>query len=122
MNAFVLGITSHCENRSTQSEGDVSYAVGEEANRSGHVAQWIARWTSDPEVVGSSPTLIDFFQDDCWCGACLWFSSFFNLCMWRSLWSMWRSLWSIVIGSSDSDTSHSNIKELGSSPNRTQCA
>ena len=24
------------------------------------MAQWIARWTSDPEVVGSSPTLIDF--------------------------------------------------------------
>ena len=29
-------------------------------NRSGRVAQWIARWTSDPEVVGSSPTSIDF--------------------------------------------------------------
>ena len=27
------------------------------------MAQWIARWTSDPEVVGSSPTLIDFFSD-----------------------------------------------------------
>ena len=27
----------------------------------GHVAQWIARWTSDPEVVGSSPTVIEFF-------------------------------------------------------------
>ena len=26
------------------------------------MAQWIARWTSDPEVVGSSPTLIDFFS------------------------------------------------------------
>ena len=26
----------------------------------GHVAQWIARWTSDPEVVGSSPTVIVF--------------------------------------------------------------
>ena len=24
------------------------------------MAQWIARWTSDPEVVGSSPTLIVF--------------------------------------------------------------
>ena len=24
------------------------------------MAQWIARWTSDPEVVGSSPTVIDF--------------------------------------------------------------
>ena len=24
------------------------------------MAQWIARWTSDPEVVGSSPTLIEF--------------------------------------------------------------
>lgn len=27
------------------------------------MAQWIARWTSDPEVVGSSPTLIEFFSD-----------------------------------------------------------
>ena len=25
------------------------------------MAQWIARWTSDPEVVGSSPTVIEFF-------------------------------------------------------------
>ena len=24
------------------------------------MAQWIARWTSDPEVVGSSPTAIVF--------------------------------------------------------------
>lgn len=49
------------ENRSTHYERSMSYASGEEPNRSGHVAQWIARWTSDPEVVGSSPTLIDFF-------------------------------------------------------------
>ena len=48
------------ENRSTHYERGMSYASSEEPNRSGHVAQWIARWTSDPEVVGSSPTLIVF--------------------------------------------------------------
>ena len=26
------------------------------------VAQWIARWTSNPEVVGSNPTVDDFFS------------------------------------------------------------
>jgi hypothetical protein len=25
------------------------------------VAQWIARWTSDPAVAGSSPVTVDFF-------------------------------------------------------------
>ena len=36
------------------------YEAGQPYSR-GHVAQWIARWTSDPEVVGSSPTVIEFF-------------------------------------------------------------
>ena len=27
------------------------------------MAQWIARWTSNPEVVGASPTWGAFFQD-----------------------------------------------------------
>ena len=30
-------------------------------NKHVRVAQWIARWTSNPEVVGSNPTVDDFF-------------------------------------------------------------